>query len=194
MAGRLAAPCLVSLQQVCTNQAVYRRCVREDTDHVRTPLDLPHDPLHHVRRIHAAHGGMGAAHPVLHMEPWRTVMSAAVWREMLQQFRNDEAVKALRPHTRTGRPLGGDSFPGKLEYMPGRRLRPLPAGRQRGSQKPDMTGGKQYKQAPVPYCALLQLLQLHYLTFFKYNDKPECLPQRIGLSRWFPRFGFVRSV
>ena len=90
----------------------------------------------------AAHCGMAEAHSVLHMEHWHTVMPAAAWQEILRQFQNDEAVQALRLHTHTGRPLGSDSFLSKLEHRLGHRLRPLPVGRPRGSQKSTTTGRK----------------------------------------------------
>ena len=39
----------------------------------------------------------------------------------------EEQVRAIRANTRTGRPLGSDSFLSKLEHALGRRLRPGPS-------------------------------------------------------------------
>lgn len=84
----------------------------------------------------AAHCGSDTAHPVLDMEQWHTIMPGMVWREILNQLRDDsEDVETLRLHTRTGRPLGSDSFISKFESFLGRRLRPLPVGRPKGSRK-----------------------------------------------------------
>lgn len=84
----------------------------------------------------AAHCGEGEAHPVLDMERWRTVMPDTVWREILTQFWDDsESVEAFRLHTHTGRPLGSESFISRFEGFLGRRLRPLPVGRPKGSRK-----------------------------------------------------------
>ena len=83
----------------------------------------------------APHCDSGDAHPVLDMEHWRTLMPATAWREILQQFHDDGVTKSLQIHTRTGRPLGSDSFISKVESLVGCRLRPLPVGRPRGSKK-----------------------------------------------------------
>ena len=42
-------------------------------------------------------------------------------------------LRRLRIHTRTGRPLGDDTFLSKLETFLGRRVRALPRGRPKGS-------------------------------------------------------------
>jgi len=51
----------------------------------------------------------------------------------LESKEAEENVGLLRMKTRTGRPLGSDSFVSKLESIAGRRLRPLPVGRQKKS-------------------------------------------------------------
>ena len=43
-------------------------------------------------------------------------------------------VNRLRLHTRTGRPLGSDSFLSKVETYLGRRVRAIPRGRPYGSK------------------------------------------------------------
>lgn len=82
----------------------------------------------------AAHCGVSPAHPVLDLSTWHTFMPADVWREILDTFSdNDNAFEAIRRNTRTGRPLGSDSFLDRIEHLLGRRVRPLPVGRPRGS-------------------------------------------------------------
>ena len=48
---------------------------------------------------------------------------------------DNEMLRLLRVRTQTGRPLARDSFMGKVETFLGRRVRPLPVGRQRGWRK-----------------------------------------------------------
>ena len=54
---------------------------------------------------------------------------------------DEEMVRMLRIRTQTGRPLGSDSFMSKVEAFLGRRVHPLPVGRQHGWRK-DKTRGK----------------------------------------------------
>jgi hypothetical protein len=51
-----------------------------------------------------------------------------------------EMLRLLRLRTDTGRPLASDSFMSKVETFPGRRVRPLPVGRQRGWRKHKESG------------------------------------------------------
>ena len=51
------------------------------------------------------------------------------WKAMLTGADDKQTLFSLRLHTRTGRPLAGDSFLSKLERTLGRRLRPLPVAR-----------------------------------------------------------------
>jgi len=48
----------------------------------------------------------------------------ADWREYLGQKLSTAEVRALRRHSRTGRPLGDDGFITRLEQTTGRGLRP----------------------------------------------------------------------
>jgi putative transposase len=83
-----------------------------------------------------AHLGGDKVHPCLELAAWREGMMPAVWRETLAAVAEDrEAGDALCLHTRTGRPLGSDGFLRKVEAFLGRRVRPLPVGRQRGWRK-----------------------------------------------------------
>jgi len=97
----------------------------------------------------AAHCGSATHHPVLDMEQWRTRMPPSVWREILCQFHDDDIVKVLRQNTHKGRPLGSDSFLSKLEQFAGRRLRPLPVGRPKGSKNSKQSKRKDEKQIKV---------------------------------------------
>jgi len=49
-------------------------------------------------------------------------------------------LRLLRNRTQTGRPLESDSFMSKVEAFLGRRVRPLPVGRQRGWRKDKESG------------------------------------------------------
>ncbi len=51
------------------------------------------------------------------------------WREFIDEQEKTEEVVAIRKHTMTGRPLGGNFFVQKLEKMFGLRLHALPVGR-----------------------------------------------------------------
>ena len=52
------------------------------------------------------------------------------WKQKLMEA-DAQRDERIRLRTQTGRPLGSDSFVGKLEAALGRRLRPLPVGRPR---------------------------------------------------------------
>jgi len=62
-------------------------------------------------------------------------VSVVAWSEWLAEMEPENFATRLRLHTRTGRPLGQDSFVQKLEEKSGRRLRALPRGRPRGAVK-----------------------------------------------------------
>ena len=74
-------------------------------------------------------------------------MTPGVWQATLKAIARDEEVtERLRTHTRTGRPLGTDAFLAKIETMLGRRVRPLPIGRQKGWRKAqDLQEEKQWE-------------------------------------------------
>jgi len=55
-----------------------------------------------------------------------------------QGWRGDDAVKQIRLHTRTGRPLGPSSFVERLEVMTGRSLAPRKPGPKSGSPAPSV--------------------------------------------------------
>jgi len=57
------------------------------------------------------------------------MISAEQWRKELDAKIDETELVRLRANTHTGRPLGTDSFPSKLEKLLGRRVRPLPVGR-----------------------------------------------------------------
>jgi putative transposase len=68
---------------------------------------------------------------------------AGDWRATLSSAVPDDELLPLRRSTRTGRPLGGDSFLSKVEVLIGRRVRPLPVGR-----PPKNAGEKTNKPLP----------------------------------------------
>ena len=70
---------------------------------------------------------------------WRAQMPPRQWRDTLKEVARDKAVQErIRRNTYTGRPLGTDSFLSKVEHLIGRRVRPLPIGRQKGWRKKNM--------------------------------------------------------
>jgi len=73
---------------------------------------------------------------ILALHDWRGCMPAKEWKATLKAIDgSDDAVERLRSYTRTGRPLGDDTFLSKVETFLGRRVRPLPVGRQKGWRK-----------------------------------------------------------
>ncbi len=68
---------------------------------------------------------------VLDMQLWKSMIGRRDWKQALEQPQDKALVAAIRGNTLTGRPLGTDSFIGKLEVAIGKRLRPLPIGRPR---------------------------------------------------------------
>ena len=62
-------------------------------------------------------------------------MPAREWKSVLKTAAaSEDMTKRLRLHTRTGRPLGDDTFLSKVESCLGRRIRTLPRGRLKGSK------------------------------------------------------------
>ncbi len=59
----------------------------------------------------------------------------ANWQAYLESDLDDATIDALRMHTKTGRPLGDDSFVDMLELKLGKILRPLKQGRKRKRDK-----------------------------------------------------------
>ena len=77
----------------------------------------------------------GDASGLLDLAVWFAQMSAREWKATLEALHADDApFTALRMHTRTGRPLGDDSFISKIETFLGRRVRALPRGRPTASK------------------------------------------------------------
>jgi putative transposase len=61
------------------------------------------------------------------------------WRKELVEGLTDAEVALIRLRTHTGRPLGSDSFLSNVEALLGRRVRPLPVGRPKKTQKKKAT-------------------------------------------------------
>ena len=83
----------------------------------------------------ALHTGRGGPAGLLDLETWRRDISPKEWEETLTEPQDEEFVRQLRLRTQTGRALASDSFVSKVEAFLGRRVRPLPVGRQRGWRK-----------------------------------------------------------
>jgi len=73
---------------------------------------------------------------LLDLAAWREEMPGRQWRATLKKAAGDaESLDAILRNTYTGRPLGTDPFLSKVEYLLGRRIWPLPVGRQKGWRK-----------------------------------------------------------
>ena len=77
------------------------------------------------------HCGIVLAEGMLETNQWERMLRGRDWKEALAASQDDRAASAMRVHTQTGRPLGGDNFLSRLEATLGRRLRALPVGRPR---------------------------------------------------------------
>jgi len=83
----------------------------------------------------AAHCGKGEPSGLLTLREWFEQTPVTQWKATLEAIATSgDTIKRLRLHTRTGRPLGDDSFLSKLETLLGRRIRATPAGRPKGSK------------------------------------------------------------
>ena len=76
----------------------------------------------------AAHA-CGARDDLLDLAPWRKLAGNLNWKAVLAQPQEEHLVTALRSHSRTGRPLGDESFLARLERRLGMRVRARPIGR-----------------------------------------------------------------
>ena len=56
------------------------------------------------------------------------------WQAFLDSDLDDATIEAMRKHTKTGRPLGDDTFLDSLEEKVGKVLRPLKRGRKRNNK------------------------------------------------------------
>jgi len=83
----------------------------------------------------ASHTGRGEPTGLLDIAGWRREISSKDWEKVLVEAEDEEMVRLLRICTQTGRLLASDSFMSKVQTFLGRRVRPLPVGRQRGCRK-----------------------------------------------------------
>jgi len=85
----------------------------------------------------APHCGLGAQGTgLLDLPAWREQTAGMDWKTMLKAAAKEKEFQdTIGRNTHTGRPLGSDSFLSKVEYLVGRRVRPLPMGRQKGWRK-----------------------------------------------------------
>jgi putative transposase len=79
-----------------------------------------------------AHLGRPDPAGLLDETAWHEISLNADFKALLMRAEKEEDLAAFRQNTRTGRPLGSDSFLSKLEVSLGRRLRPLAGGRPKG--------------------------------------------------------------
>jgi putative transposase len=89
----------------------------------------------------AVHTGRADPTGLLEAPEWRRERSPKEWEGDLRGTDDEEMVRMLRIRTQTGRPLASDRFMSKVEAFLGRRVRPLPVGRQYGWRK-DKARGK----------------------------------------------------
>ena len=72
---------------------------------------------------------------LLDVVTWSTEMLPKDWEGILRGAEDEDTLRALRVRAQTGRPLARDSFMRKPETFLGRRIRPLPVGREQGWHK-----------------------------------------------------------
>ena len=77
-----------------------------------------------------AHIDPKAKSQMLNLSSWRKLISEKEWQNELNSAIDEAQIGRIRLSTHTGRPLGTDGFLSKLEKLLGRRVRPLPVGRQ----------------------------------------------------------------
>lgn len=89
-----------------------------------------------------AHCGVtGDPSGMLALDEWCRGMPLGEWKATLETIvGRGGAFEQLWRHTRTGRPLGDDAFLSQVEALLGRRVRPLPIGRPKGSHKKKTDG------------------------------------------------------
>jgi len=92
-------------------------------------VSRPEDYIWSSARAHLA----GGNDQLLNVSPM--LERVANWQAYLESDLDDETIDAIRMHTKTGRPLGNDSFVDMLELKLGKMLRPLKRGRKRKSDK-----------------------------------------------------------
>lgn len=83
----------------------------------------------------AAHTGRPDPSVLLDLSEWFRKTSAPDWETTLADTSDADELARIRIYTHTGRPLGGDSFLSKIEFLLKRRVRALPEGRQKGWRK-----------------------------------------------------------
>ncbi len=84
----------------------------------------------------AAHCGVGGdPSQMLDLGRWFEQMPVATWTKTLAAIaESDEMIERLRLHTRTGRPLGDESFLNRIEEALDHMVRPKAGGRPKGSK------------------------------------------------------------
>ena len=118
--------------------ALDRRHLRQALKYVeRHPVRarLCRKPWRYAWSSAAAHTDEKAASDLLDLARWYNRISADTWRKELAEGLTDAEMDRLRVRTRTGRPLGSDSFLSRLEARLGRRVRALPVGRPRKTKQ-----------------------------------------------------------
>ena len=93
-------------------------------------------PWDYVWSSAGAHCGVwGDGSGLLDLRAWSEEMPAEEWKATLVSIGDShETIESLRMHTRTGRPLGSDTFLSKVETFVRRRVRSVAMGRPVGSK------------------------------------------------------------
>jgi len=92
-------------------------------------VNLPEDYIWSSARAHLS----GQDDQLVKVSPM--LDRAANWHAYLESDLDDATIDVLRMHTKTGRPLGDDSFTDMLELKLDKVLRPLKRGRKRKDEK-----------------------------------------------------------
>jgi putative transposase len=72
---------------------------------------------------------------LINMDLWKQLIDTEDWRRVLRTPEEEKEFDGLRRHTMTGRPYGTERFLRKLEQNLERRVRALPVGRPKVSNK-----------------------------------------------------------
>jgi putative transposase len=83
----------------------------------------------------AFHIGRDQDNPLLNERWWQKASSGLNWQEILREAQGENEIENIRCQTRRGRPLGTDRFISKVENLLGRRVRALPVGRPKKTNK-----------------------------------------------------------
>lgn len=118
----------------CPLDDAYRVAALCYAEHNPVRAGMVKSPADYAWSSAACHCGGEDGARLLDLSAWGREYPGDTWQRVLAEHA-PESRDALRLNTRTGRPLGTDSFLSKIETTLGRRVRALPIGRPKGWRK-----------------------------------------------------------